>query len=225
MAVPQERLARQCRGIEGARQTPKRKTLAETVEPVEQRSMRRDPFKPVALEDAHDLCRPESCRQRGLGANGPDVAPTRLSVDIIGEGPQRIDDPVPHCARPSEIGTAVRIARQMLVPEVQCPDLFPHLDIGSVGERDGCPCLRQSCAQDAMWVIDKLVDAVIRAEYCIGPGDRARPQLIRPCGGGGPERGHNPYCSGRCIGAHDATSLRSPSPVSRAMDTTGCFCG
>src|SRR5690242_13204046 len=82
-----------------------------------------------------------------------DVPPTWLALDIFGEGPQRIRDPIAHRARPAQIGAAGRIAGQVLVPEMQCPDQFAELDIGTVGEGDGRAGLAKANAQDTIRII------------------------------------------------------------------------
>src|SRR5689334_21475117 len=134
--------------------------------------MRGDPFKSVAVEDAYELRRTKTCRQSGLGTDCADIPPNWLALDIFGKGPQRIRDPITQRARPAQIGTAGRIAGQVLVPEMQCPDRFAELDISTVGEQDRRARLTEANAQDTIRIICELVDTVIQAEYAIGLGDR-----------------------------------------------------
>ena len=206
MAIPQEWLPRQCRGVEGSRQGPHHDAVAQAMQARHERMFGGDAFKSIAPKDPHDLRCAQTSRYSCLGSNGAYVLPAGLSLDIFRECTEGVPDTVPHRAGPAEIGTTFRIARQVLVPEVQRTDQFADLDIRTVRQRDRRVRLTEPNPQDAIGIIGEFVDPVIRSEHCIGPADGARPQFIRPCCRNASENGRETYRGTGSISGQDPTS-------------------
>src|SRR5215471_9561145 len=111
---------------------------------------------------------------------------------------------VAYRACPMEIWALGRVARQLLIPEVQRPDNLAALDLRSVRQRYGSSCLAQTDPKYTGRILGEFIDPVVTTEDRIYHPHRAGPELVRPCGGGAAERSYDPDRGGGCIGRHAA---------------------
>ena len=100
----------------------------------QQRGVHWYPLKSEAFGYAPHLCHPEPGGQRGLAAKRPYMSPSGLTLDLEGQRLKRMQELVAHEAGPAEIESPDRVARKVLVPEMQSSDHLAHFNSRTVGQ-------------------------------------------------------------------------------------------
>ena len=206
MVIPKKRLSSQCGGVERPCQAPQGKALAEGMWAPRQRGVHRHPLKSESFGYAPHLCHPEPGGQRGLAAKRPYMSPSGLILDVEGQRLKRMQDLVAHEGSPAEIGSLHRVARKVLVPEMQSSDHFAHLNSRTVGQRDGSARRAQPDPQNAAWIVSKFVDTVTGPNHRVEPAHGHCPQFVRPFGGCTTRRGYDIYCRSSSLSCHATTT-------------------